>query len=159
MRTVALIGDGQMGLVLADALAYKGVDVTLWGPFKEDIGRLLENRTSPRLTEFTLDDSIAVTADGHEALAKVDVAINAIPTQFIRHVWAEIASELPSGVPVGCVAKGIEIDFALIDGWHTFDYTLVDVFLADISRKGTEKNENDSAKIAKESHFFRCTNT
>lgn len=29
------------------------------------------------------------------------------------------------------IAKGIEIDFALIDGWHTFDYTLVDVFLAD----------------------------
>lgn len=31
----------------------------------------------------------------------------------------------------------ISIDFALIDGWHTFDYTLVDFFLVDkILRKG-----------------------
>jgi predicted O-methyltransferase YrrM len=31
----------------------------------------------------------------------------------------------------------ISIDFALIDGWHTFDYTLIDFFLVDkILRKG-----------------------
>ncbi len=27
--------------------------------------------------------------------------------------------------------KGIRIDCALIDGWHTFDYTLIDFFLID----------------------------
>jgi predicted O-methyltransferase YrrM len=29
------------------------------------------------------------------------------------------------------INKNIEIDFALIDGWHTFDYTLIDFFLID----------------------------
>ena len=48
------------------------------------------------------------------ALADVDVAINAIPTQFIRRVWAKLASELPEGVPIGCVAKGIEIETQLL---------------------------------------------
>lgn len=27
--------------------------------------------------------------------------------------------------------KGVKLDFAFIDGWHTFDYTLIDVFYAD----------------------------
>ncbi len=27
--------------------------------------------------------------------------------------------------------RNVSVDFALVDGWHTFDYTLVDVFLAD----------------------------
>ena len=114
MTSVAVIGDGQMGLALADALAYKGVDVTLWGPFKEDIDQLSASRTSPRLAEFTLHDSITATSNGQKALADVDAAINAIPTQFIRRVWAELASELPEGVPIGCVAKGIEIETQLL---------------------------------------------
>lgn len=110
MTTVAVIGDGQMGLVLADALQYRGADVRLWGPFQENVELLRTTRKSPRLTEFHLDDSVVVTADGCEALGGVDVAINAIPTQFIRAVWKELASHLPTGIPIACVAKGIELD-------------------------------------------------
>ena len=29
------------------------------------------------------------------------------------------------------ISKGEKVDFALIDGWHTFDYTLIDFFLVD----------------------------
>lgn len=29
------------------------------------------------------------------------------------------------------IERGIKVDFAFIDAWHTFDYTLIDVFLAD----------------------------
>jgi glycerol-3-phosphate dehydrogenase (NAD(P)+) len=114
MTTVAVIGDGQMGLVLADALQYRGADVRLWGPFKENIEELCVTRKSPRLSDYTIDDSVLVTADSHEALHGVDVAINAIPTQFIRTVWKGLASELSSGVPIGCVAKGIELETQLL---------------------------------------------
>ena len=110
MTTVAVIGDGQMGLVLADALQYRGANVRLWGPFQKSIEQLQISRKSPRLNEFTLDDSVLVTADGNEAFANVDVAVNAIPTQFIRKVWKDLASELPTNVPIGCVAKGIELE-------------------------------------------------
>jgi hypothetical protein len=27
--------------------------------------------------------------------------------------------------------QGVQADFVFVDGWHTFDYTLIDVFLAD----------------------------
>ena len=32
---VAMIGTGQMGLVMADAIAARGVGVTMWGPRTE----------------------------------------------------------------------------------------------------------------------------
>jgi glycerol-3-phosphate dehydrogenase (NAD(P)+) len=114
MTTVAVVGDGQMGLVLADALVFRGVDVRLWGPFQDTIDELRSTRQSPRLPEFSLDDSVLVTADGSEALDGVDVVVNAIPTQFIRTVWATLGSVLPKGVPVACVAKGIELQTLLL---------------------------------------------
>jgi len=114
MSTVAVIGDGQMGLVLADALHCRGVHVRVWGPFSDAVTELRETRKSPRLKEFTLEDSIVVTNDAQEALDGVEVALNAIPTQFIRTVWDNISSELPVGIPVGCVAKGIELETHLL---------------------------------------------
>ncbi len=114
MTTVAVIGDGQMGLVLADALVCRGVNVRLWGPFQESVKQLCSTRKSPRLSEFTLDESVEVTGDGAVALNEIDIAVNAIPTQFIRKVWSAIASDLPRNVPVGCVAKGIELETHLL---------------------------------------------
>ncbi|MDP1794553.1 MAG: class I SAM-dependent methyltransferase, partial [Acidimicrobiales bacterium] len=30
------------------------------------------------------------------------------------------------------IRDGVEVDFAFIDGWHTFDYVLIDFFLVDL---------------------------
>ncbi|MGY8753858.1 MAG: NAD(P)-binding domain-containing protein, partial [Phycisphaerales bacterium] len=61
MTSVAVIGDGQMGLVMADALTARGIDVRLWGPFPSHIDDLAERRKSARLPEFTLSDAVRVT--------------------------------------------------------------------------------------------------
>jgi len=106
MTSVAVIGDGQMGLVMADALTARGIDVRLWGPFPSHIDDLAERRKSARLPEFTLSDAVRVTPNAEEAFAGVDVALNAIPTQFIRNVWGGLSSV--------CVAKGIEIGTNLL---------------------------------------------
>jgi glycerol-3-phosphate dehydrogenase (NAD(P)+) len=106
---VAIVGDGQMGLVLADALAERGVSVRLWGPFDDDIADLVKTRRAPhRLAGFKLVDAVEVTADDAEALDGATYIINAIPTQFIRPVWQRLASYAPAGVPILCVSKGIE---------------------------------------------------
>jgi glycerol-3-phosphate dehydrogenase (NAD(P)+) len=109
MRTVAIIGDGQMGLVLADALVTRGVHVRVWGPFTEEVTKLAKTRKSPRLRGFQLPDEVEVCTASEEVLAGVDVAINAIPTQFIRKVWGSLCDHVPTGTPVVSVAKGIEI--------------------------------------------------
>jgi glycerol-3-phosphate dehydrogenase (NAD(P)+) len=109
MRTVALIGDGQMGLVLADALIARGEKVRLWGPFSEVVEELANTRISPRLDGFQLSKDVEVCVDAETAFSGVDVAINAIPTQYVRKVWSGLSNHLQQGTPVASVAKGIEI--------------------------------------------------
>jgi glycerol-3-phosphate dehydrogenase (NAD(P)+) len=109
MRTVALVGDGQMGLVLADALVARGEKVRLWGPFPEEVAQLAKTRISPRLSGFQLSGDVEVCVDAKAALSGVDVAINAIPTQYVRNVWSNLSDHLPTGTPIASVAKGIEI--------------------------------------------------
>ena len=111
---VAIIGDGQMGLVLADALVERGMEVSMWGPFEDHIKTLRDTRKSSRLPSFTLPEQVDVTADGGQVLNGADVAINVIPTQFIRTVWEGLQSDVPENIPLGCVAKGIEVDTKML---------------------------------------------
>ena len=105
----AIVGDGQMGLVLADALAQRGVSVRLWGRSEGRVRELARTRRSPqRLADFVLPAAVEVTADDEALLKGVDLVVNAIPTQHIRSIWLRLAPHLPPGVPVVSVSKGIE---------------------------------------------------
>jgi predicted O-methyltransferase YrrM len=67
------------------------------------------------------------------------------PCQYTDHNGAAIAAlrkcgcehlfellEGPSHLMLSrLLERGVELDLALIDGWHTFDYTLLDVFYSD----------------------------
>lgn len=105
---VALIGDGQMALVLADLLAVRGVETQIWSPFPADAERLDRTRESVRLPGFRLAPKVKVTSGDGASLATATLFVNAIPTQFIRPTWTRLASHVPTGVPVVSVAKGIE---------------------------------------------------
>ncbi len=106
---VAIIGDGQMALVTADVLWANGHEVTIWGPFPHDVRELGRTRRAPRrLAEFVLPESVEVEVEAATALAHATVVINAIPTQFIRSVWTNLAADVPAHALIGCVAKGIE---------------------------------------------------
>ena len=78
MTSVAVIGDGQMGLVLADALHARGAEVRVWGPFSEHVTDLLQTRTSPRLPYFSLPEQVAVVEEGAALFDGVDVEIKAL---------------------------------------------------------------------------------
>jgi glycerol-3-phosphate dehydrogenase (NAD(P)+) len=106
---VTIAGDGQMALVLADLLVFKGTPVTLWCPFAQSAGELGRTRRSPRLPGFELPATVAVTPDPGEAFGSATIAVNAIPTQYIRPTWERIVPSLPPGTPIVNVAKGIEI--------------------------------------------------
>lgn len=114
MTRIAVIGDGQMGLVLADSLVVRGMDVRLWGPFPESIKELSSSRSSPRLPTFTLPDEVEVVTEIDVLFDGTEVAINAIPTQYVRKVWSSLAHVIPTGIPIASVAKGIEIETLLL---------------------------------------------
>jgi glycerol-3-phosphate dehydrogenase (NAD(P)+) len=103
-----IAGDGQMAVALAVMLADRGTTVTLWSPFPQDAQALQSTRESPRLAGAPLPPSTVVTSDPARAFKDATIAVNAIPTQFIRPVWERLRPYLPAGVPVVSVAKGIE---------------------------------------------------
>ncbi|MCH2133076.1 MAG: NAD(P)-dependent glycerol-3-phosphate dehydrogenase [Phycisphaerales bacterium] len=106
-RVVTIIGDGQMGLVMADAFQRGGASVRVWGPFADELDHLARTRTTSRLEGMTVDPAIEIVADSAEALSGADLLVNAIPTQFIRGVWQGLGPGI-AGVPIVSVAKGVE---------------------------------------------------
>jgi glycerol-3-phosphate dehydrogenase (NAD(P)+) len=107
---IAIWGDGQMALALADLLAAKGIAVAVWSPFEAEGARLAATRTTPRLPGFRLAEAVRVTADPASAAAGATLFVNAIPTQYIRPVFTRLAPVLPRATPIVSVAKGIETE-------------------------------------------------
>jgi len=108
---VAILGDGQMGLVLAAVLAERGgVEARLWGHDQMEVERLALGRRSPRLAGVELDDSIRVTPDEAEALSGATMVVVAVPTQFIRSVMDRLRAHMPGPSEAGIVSvsKGVE---------------------------------------------------
>ncbi|MCH2149798.1 MAG: NAD(P)-dependent glycerol-3-phosphate dehydrogenase [Phycisphaerales bacterium] len=111
---VAIIGTGQMGLVMADAMQQRGVRVSMWGPHQATVDQLHAERcVAGRLEGFRLDDDVRVTSDPSVVFAEATVALNAIPTQYIRATWLELLPACPPGTPIVSTAKGIENDTLL----------------------------------------------
>jgi len=105
---IAIVGDGQMGLVLASLLAERGVPCVLSGPFERDLAEVAERRTSSRLPGLELPASVRIIADPRSALDGATMVVSAIPTQFVRAVWLKFGAALPSGALLVSVAKGFE---------------------------------------------------
>lgn len=105
---VAVMGDGQMGVVMAAILAWRGVPCTLWGPFADAVAHLGAERRTPRLPGLHLPGEVSVEVDAPRALDGATMVVNAIPTQYIRAAWARAGVRLPADVALVSVTKGIE---------------------------------------------------
>jgi glycerol-3-phosphate dehydrogenase (NAD(P)+) len=124
MPTVTVLGMGQMGLVCAGLLGgvegggspptprstglHRPVQVRLYGHNAEEAAALAQTRRSPRLPELELPSRVRVCLEAAEALEGADLIVSAIPVQFMRRAWGDLASFVPSGAGVVSVAKGIE---------------------------------------------------
>lgn len=133
--SVAVLGIGQMGLVLAAMLcgrdqptwrqaglpragssAITGASeadmpsVRLWAHNADEAGRLSQLRTSPRLPGFRLPDAVRVALTDEEAVGEADLIVSAIPVQYMRAVWDRLRSRVrpPPHAAIVSVAKGIE---------------------------------------------------
>ena len=90
-------------------LAENGRRVQLWSAFPDAAQRLAEVRENERfLPGHRLADGIEVTARDDQALADAELAISAVPTQFMRPVWQRLKGHCAAGVAICSVAKGIE---------------------------------------------------
>ena len=109
MTPISIIGDGAMGTICAIMLAENGCQVRLWSAFPEAAAELAAGRVNRRfLPEATLPDGVEVTGEDAEAFGPAELAISAVPAQFMRGVWARLRERVPAAMPIVSVAKGIE---------------------------------------------------
>jgi glycerol-3-phosphate dehydrogenase (NAD(P)+) len=103
-----IAGDGQMGLAMAAlALEAGGESVVVWGPFPEAIEDLRLTRRSPRLPGWTVPSGIECVSDPG-IFAEASIAVNAIPTQFMRATWSALGPHLCDHATLVSTAKGLE---------------------------------------------------
>jgi glycerol-3-phosphate dehydrogenase (NAD(P)+) len=110
-RLVTIIGDGAMGTICAVMFAENGWNVRLWSAFDAAAADLRRHRENRRfLPGVALPEAVAIAEDDASAFDGADLAVQAVPTQFIRPVWQRLGQHCPHRLAICSVAKGIEND-------------------------------------------------
>src|ERR1035441_10220948 len=93
---IGVIGAGSWGTTLADLLAKKGHDVTLWAHEPEVAREMAENRVNSLfLSGIRLSPRLRFTNSLHEAAADKDMLLFVVPSQVVRGVIKTILPSLP----------------------------------------------------------------
>lgn len=106
---ILVIGDGAWGTTLAALLSRKGERVTLWSAFPEYAEILRRTRQNAKfLPGVAIPEAVRIVSRDSGALGPFDLAVAAVPTQFIRPTLEESAAQFGRPGAVVSVAKGIE---------------------------------------------------
>ena len=111
MSRVAVLGAGAWGTALAISFAaQQRHEVTLWSHREEHALALLRSRENSRyLPGFSLPGRLRITADAAEAVNGAEWIVSAIPSQFLRAAWSDLAPRLTSDQRILSATKGLEI--------------------------------------------------
>lgn len=111
MTSVAVLGAGSWGTVLAHHLAQKGLDVVIWC-YEPEVATAInrEHRNPVYLPGAELDPSLTATTDAVEAVRGRPVVLSVSPSQAVRGVLTPLAGAIgPDAVVIGA-SKGIEVE-------------------------------------------------
>lgn len=108
---VAVLGGGSWGTALANVLARKGGDVTLWARREETAREIGERRTNSRyLPGQALSPGLRASSDLAEALRGVSIAVLAVPCQSLGPFLRGHRGLFPARTGFVCASKGVELE-------------------------------------------------
>jgi glycerol-3-phosphate dehydrogenase (NAD(P)+) len=111
MSTVAVLGAGSWGTVLANLLAGKGETVRLWAYEPEVVEAINRTRENPLfLPGVRLSADLRAFGDPREAVGGAGVIVSAPPSHVTRAVVDRVREAAAPGVLVVSATKGIEND-------------------------------------------------
>ena len=106
---VAVIGAGSWGTALANLLAAKGYDITLWARDWRLVQRMRhEGENAAYLPGIPLHPRVTPTADVTEAASATAIFVSVVPSHAVRLVWGRLATRFPDSALVVSATKGIE---------------------------------------------------
>jgi len=109
MTKIGVIGAGSWGTTLANVLAKKGFDVTLWVYEKDLVVRLSETGINDLYLEgITLSPNLSYTSDLAKAAKDRQALILVSPSQVMRNVLKQLKPHLADDCLLVSAAKGIE---------------------------------------------------
>lgn len=111
---IGVIGAGSWGTTLANVLAKKGHQVTLWVYEADLAARLTETRVNDLYLEgFTLSQNLSYTSDLAQAASGRELLVLVPPSQVMRPVLKQLQPHLADDCLLVSAAKGIENDSLL----------------------------------------------
>ncbi len=111
MGTIGVIGAGSWGTTLADLLARKGHDTTLWAYEAELVKEMEETRiNSVFLPDITLSPRLRFTNSLRDAASEKEIVLFVAPTQVFRGVMKGVSPYLGEDTLLVNAAKGVELD-------------------------------------------------
>jgi glycerol-3-phosphate dehydrogenase (NAD(P)+) len=109
MMKIGVIGAGSWGTTLANVLAKKGHDVTLWVYEADLVKRLQKTGVNDLyLDGITLSRKLAYTNDLSEAAKNSQLLLLVSPSQVMRHVLNDLKAYITEDCLLVAAAKGIE---------------------------------------------------
>ena len=113
-KKIGYLGAGAWGFCLANLLAGKGFEVTLWtGNYKlAEVLRL--GGFHPKLRDYKAEENLVLTTDLKEALHGADLIIESVTSKGIRPVLEKVMGLGRFETPLVLTSKGIEQDSGLL---------------------------------------------
>ncbi|WP_263356985.1 NAD(P)H-dependent glycerol-3-phosphate dehydrogenase [Acidicapsa ligni] len=110
MSRITVLGSGAWGTAIALSLAAKpDHQVTLWSHRTATAEALRLSRENHHfLPGFRFPDSLQITGDDASALARAEIVVSVIPSQFLRSTITRLAPHIHSGQIFVSATKGIE---------------------------------------------------
>ena len=131
MMKIGVIGAGSWGTTLANLLAKKGHDVTLWVYEADLAARMLKTRVNDLyLPGIALDKNLAVTSDLVAAASNRPLLLLVCPSQVMRRVLERFRTVMQHDCLLVSAAKGIENETLL-----TMSEVLEEVFGAAVAAR------------------------
>ena len=107
---IGVFGAGTWGTALARLLSLSGCEVTVWSKSEETIRMLAAERRHKNLPGCVIPDEIRFTHELREAAEGKELILTAVPSVYVRGVFADARPHIPDGQIIVDAAKGIEAD-------------------------------------------------
>lgn len=112
MSSIAVFGAGAWGATLADLLARKGYQVTVWDVDSELLNQLRTTRRRGKPPALVVHESVCFDQDLRRAAAESDIWVSVVPSFAVRDLCRKLRTSLKGlsdRIFVNC-SKGIEED-------------------------------------------------